>query len=128
MPCFGAHRNEVELEVKPTKNSDNAKNNNTLRLASVTTIDYSNENLRKIGQVLSEVYGNSHVNDLKTPGISGYYFTAQYQRNDGTHAVFVDVSREKRDDGKVYALASKDQIERFKEKLENALGIKLDNA
>lgn len=127
MGCAENLREGTISEVKDIiENSRNEKNNITLTLVSNIPIEYSSENLIKIEQMLKEAYGNASRNEVKTAGIRGYCFSAQYNELDEIRAVFIDVSCEKKDDGKVSLYASKKQVEKVKEKLENALGIKLE--
>jgi hypothetical protein len=129
MGCAENLREGTRDEVKAIiENARNGKTNVALTLVSKTPIGYSSENLRKIEQILNGAYGNARRRDEDTPGVRGYCFSAQHDEPDGIHAVFVDISCEKRDDGMVSLYAPKNHVEKVKEKLENALGIEFENA
>jgi len=97
-------------DLKTFRNTDSK----LIKFVSTQPIDDSEENIRKIEKFLKkENYGNVKVEKISTPGMSGYCFIGNYRDKNRTRGVFIDISREKEDMGKVYITASKEQIEKL---------------
>jgi hypothetical protein len=95
----------------------------SVQFVSIGSLYPSEENIRKIEEILKKGYENVKNTKITTPGIYGYWVIGNYKNDRKVYSVSVDVSCEENDYGKVYVHGIEDRIENLKIELKNTLGI-----